>query len=238
MANQILNSLYEKIQDKRKSGYTYKGTPVYNVSTADVKKLAEISSKYGFPVEWLANLINHESAGTWNPSITNNIGATGLIQFMPNTADSLGTSTSSLRQMTFSKQLEYVDKYLYKTFNNKDLISSNGKVKPSITQGDLFMTIFYPAAVGNPDYNFPSNVQSANSVSNPKEYTQKALKNAVFGLDEAPFSLTEYLKKYSSVTPSFVKSGKRWWILPTTIFIFGSALIATVWYFKTKSNRK
>jgi hypothetical protein len=234
MSNQIVSSLYGKIQDRKNSGYTYLGTPVYNVSQNDLKKLSDISKNYGFPVEWLANLINHETAGTWNPAITNSIGATGLIQFIPSTADSLGTSTDKLRKMTFGQQLDYVDKYLLKVFKNKKLLLENGNVKPFMTQGDLFMMIFYPAAIGNPEYVFPANVRAANSVSNPKEYTQKALKNAVFGLDEAPFSLEEYLRKYATVSPSFIKSKKRWWILPVGIIIFGSGLIAAYWYIKNK----
>jgi hypothetical protein len=207
---------------------------VYNVSISDLKKMQNIAVKYGFPVEWLANLINHESAGTFNPEITNSIGATGLIQFMPNTAQGLGTTTDKLRKMTFAQQLDFVDQYLYNTFKNKKLLDENGRVKSTMNQGDLFMSIFYPAAVGNPNYIFPSNVQSANSVSTPKEYTEKALKNAVFSLDVAPFSLAEYLEKYKVVSPSFTKSGKRWWILPIGIFIFGSALIYGYWYIKHK----
>lgn len=234
MANQRLSYLYERIQNKRKNGDTYRGTPVYNVSMSDLKKLQNIADKYGFPVEWLANLINHETAGTFNPAITNSIGATGLIQFIPSTATGLGTSTDKLRQMSFSQQLDYVDKYLYNGLNRKGLLQQNGKVSSTFTQGDLFMLIFYPVSVGNPNYVFPSNVQAANSVSTPREYTQKALKNAPFSLDIAPFSIQEYIDKYGQVVSSFVKSNKKWWVVPLSILIFGSALITIVWYIKKK----
>lgn len=234
MENQIIDSLYDKIQGKVRSGYKYQGTPAYNIAKSDLKKMQSITDKYGFPFEWLANLINHETAGTFNPSITNNIGATGLIQFLPSTARSYDTTTDKLRQMTFAQQLDYVDKYIHKGLSRKDLFDEKGKVKLSFNQGDLFMLIFYPAAVGKPNFVFPSNVQAANSVSTPREYTQKALSQAPFGLDIAPFSLQEYMEKYGQAATSFVKSNKKWWLLPIGIIIFGSVMITTVWYIKKK----
>ena len=39
-------------------------------------------------------------------------GATGLIQFMPNTAEGLGTSTGELAGMSRARQMHYVEKYL------------------------------------------------------------------------------------------------------------------------------
>jgi hypothetical protein len=65
MASRALDKIYSIIQDRVKKGYDYRGTNAYNVSMSDLKKMQNISDKYGFPVEWLANLINHESAGTW-----------------------------------------------------------------------------------------------------------------------------------------------------------------------------
>ena len=67
MANQkSLDALYNFIQTKRAKGHSYLGFPVYNVSKADVNKLGQIADKYGFPVEWLANLINWETGGTFS----------------------------------------------------------------------------------------------------------------------------------------------------------------------------
>lgn len=234
MASKALDKIYGIIQDRVKSGYDYRGTKVYNVSMSDLRKMQNISDKYGFPVEWLANLINHESAGTWNPNITNSIGATGLIQFMPNTAEGLGTTTSNLRNMTFSQQLDYVDSYLFQAFNNRGVLSSNGKVSNTFAQSDLFMLIFYPKSVGQPDYIFPDNVQRANGVATPKQYTQKALKNAFFDLSEAPFTLQEYLDKYRVLSSSFTSGSKRWWVLPSLIIIFGSTIVFSVWYWQKR----
>lgn len=234
MASKALDKIYSIIQDRVKSGYDYRGTKVYNVSMSDLRKMQNISDKYGFPVEWLANLINHESAGTWNPNITNSIGATGLIQFMPNTAEGLGTTTSQLRNMTFAQQLDYVDSYLFQAFKNRGVLSSSGKVPNTFAQSDLFMLIFYPKSVGQPDYIFPDNVQRANGVSTPKQYTQKALKNAFFDLSEAPFTLQEYLDKYRVLSSSFTSGGKKWWILPSLIIIFGSTIVFSVWYWQKR----
>ena len=234
MASKALDKIYSIIQDRVKSGYDYRGTKVYNVSMSDLIKMQNISDKYGFPVEWLANLINHESAGTWNPSITNSIGATGLIQFMPNTAEGLGTTTSQLRNMTFAQQLDYVDSYLFQAFKNRGVLSSSGKVPTTFAQSDLFMLIFYPKSVGQPDYIFPDNVQRANGVSTPKQYTQKALKNAFFDLSEAPFTLQEYLDKYRVLSSSFASGGKKWWVLPSLIIIFGSTLVFSIWYLQKR----
>jgi hypothetical protein len=234
MANRALDKIYGILQDRISRDYDYMGTKVYNVSMSDLRKMQNISDKYGFPVEWLANLINHESAGTWNPKITNNIGATGLIQFMPNTARGLGTSTENLRSMSFSQQLDYVDSYLYQAFENKNLLGQNGKVSDSFAQSDLFMLIFYPKSVGQPNFIFPDNVQRANGVATPRQYTEKALKNAFFDLSEAPFTIKEYLDKYKVLSDSFASVTKKWWILPTVIIIFGSTIVFSIWYLKKR----
>ena len=63
-------------------------------------------------------------------------GATGLIQFMPSTARSLGITTASLAAMSNVQQLDYVERYLrpYKS-----------KMKRLI---DVYLSVFYPVAVG------------------------------------------------------------------------------------------
>lgn len=66
-------------------------------------------------------------------------GATGLIQFMPRTAISLGTTTSDLLQMSNVEQLDYVYEYL-KPYA--------GKMK---TVEDVYLAVFYPVAIAKPD---------------------------------------------------------------------------------------
>ena len=79
-----------------------------------------------------------ESGGTFSPSIRNaaGSGAVGLIQFMPTTAQALGTTTQQLASTSAVKQLDYVEKYF---------IGRTGKLK---TLEDVYMTILWPAAVG------------------------------------------------------------------------------------------
>lgn len=85
-----------------------------------------------------------ESGGTFSPSQKNlaGSGATGLIQFMPDTAVSLGTTTKDLALMTAEEQLLYVDKY-FRPYRGR---LSN--------LGDLYMAILFPAGIGKLD-DFP-----------------------------------------------------------------------------------
>lgn len=194
--------LYEFIQKRVKNKYKYIGTPVYNVSQADLLKLLSITKKYGIPFEWVANLINHESAGTWNPSIRNSIGATGLIQFMTTIGKTRMTyakadgsnrvDTDTLRSMTFSNHLDYVEGFIYSVLKKK---LTNGKVKKEFTQTDLFMTIFTPAAVGKPNYTFSAGTQKSNKgIVHPIDYTKKAC-NEYSPFPLVPDDLVRYVAK-------------------------------------------
>ena len=106
---------------------------------------------------WLANVMYFETGAdqinpyskatpkermkTFDPSITNHIGATGLIQFMPSTATNLGTTSAALAAMDPLEQMDYVELYLQ---------PYSGRMK---TSSDLYMAIFLPVAVGHgPDY--------------------------------------------------------------------------------------
>lgn len=82
-----------------------------------------------------------ESGRSFSASVKNQAGsgAVGLIQFMPKTAVSLGTTAAALAAMTAEDQLRYVYKYL---------MPWGGRVK---NLADLYMTILWPAAVGKPD---------------------------------------------------------------------------------------
>ena len=66
----------------------------------------------GVKADHLMFLMWFETARTLNHRITNSIGATGLIQFMPATAVGLGTTCEKLRQMSNVEQLDYVKKHL------------------------------------------------------------------------------------------------------------------------------
>ena len=80
-----------------------------------------------------------ETGRTFNPSLVNRIGATGLIQFIPSTAKSLGTNTVNLAGLTRTDQMDWVLKY----FKSGPLAKVSS---PSLA--DLYMAILWPAAVG------------------------------------------------------------------------------------------
>lgn len=200
-AQDSINVAHSYIQKLRANGHSYGGYSVYNVSKEDLSSLMDVGDKYGIPFEWLVNLINFESGRTFNPAIRNNIGATGLIQFLPSTAQGLGTTTEALSKMTFKQQLVYLDRYLYSVLKNHLV---NGKIPKTFTQGDLFMAIFYPVAVGKPGFIFPENVKRANAgISTPYDYAKKALAVSVFPLSVFPYALADvkaYAKRHPRVT--------------------------------------
>jgi hypothetical protein len=226
-----INTAYDFIQARVKKGYKYKSTPVYDVTKSDLQELMKLTDKYGIPFEWMVNLINNESAGTFNPAITNSIGATGLIQFLKSTANSLGTTTDDLKKMTFKEQLVYVDKFLYANLK-KHLI--DGKVPNTFTQGDVFMTIFYPVSVGKPNYQFPDSVSRANAgIRTPMDYVEKALKSSIFPLSMIPYSLADVKKKFGEAFSESTKFAKSNFI-PIVVVLLGLAGLGFFVYKKIK----
>jgi hypothetical protein len=94
----------------------------------------------GFNSEWLLQVIAFETRSTWSPSVRNpGSTATGLIQFLSETANNLGTTTEELAAMTREEQMVYVGKYLE---------PFKGRIR---NVGDLYMAIHWPAGVGKPD---------------------------------------------------------------------------------------
>ena len=86
-------------------------------------------------IDYLIACIMFESNA--NPQAVNKLsGATGLIQFMPRTAETLGTTTDLLYRMTVVQQLDYVKDY-FKPY-----------AKKVTTLEDMYMAILYPSAIG------------------------------------------------------------------------------------------
>lgn len=108
------------------------------VSSEFREKVKSISSDFGIDPSDLMSCMAWESGRTFSPSVKNmaGSGATGLIQFMPSTAQGLGTSVGALAQMSAVQQLDWVAKYFrpYK-----------GKLRDL---SDLYMAILWPKAVG------------------------------------------------------------------------------------------
>lgn len=90
---------------------------------------------------WLMSCMAFETGETFSPSIRNSAGsgAVGLIQFMPATAEFLGTTTNALGDMTAEAQLKYVEAY-FKPYAHrvKDLSS-------------MYMAILYPKHIDAPN---------------------------------------------------------------------------------------
>lgn len=100
-------------------------------------KLNKVATALGVKSSDLIAIMKQESG--INPQARNASGATGLIQFMPDTARRLGTTTDELYKMNGVQQLDYVYKYFKMTG------VGNG------TLGDLYMAVFMPKYVGYDD---------------------------------------------------------------------------------------
>jgi len=97
-----------------------------------------LEDKIGVQRNALLRIMKHESG--LSPSIQNKrTKATGLVQFMPDTAIGLGTTIDALKKMTGIQQLQYVEK-LYKPIFGKAKVI-----------GDLYMYTFLPAFVTKPN---------------------------------------------------------------------------------------
>jgi hypothetical protein len=114
---------------------------------------SKVSSVFRDRVWWIADTLKlnpddlmavmaWESGETFSPDIKNmaGSGATGLIQFMPSTAKSLGTTTTKLAQMTAEDQLNYVYKYF---------LPFAGRLN---NLGDVYMAVLWPKGVGKADH--------------------------------------------------------------------------------------
>ncbi len=107
-------------------------------SLADVSDaVRSMAIKLGASADDLMTVMYFESR--LNPAAKNPYGsASGLIQFTDSTAQSLGTTTTALRNMSTIEQLPYVQKYLQRFA---------GKIG---TLEALYLAVFYPAYLGKP----------------------------------------------------------------------------------------
>ena len=102
-------------------------------------KVLDTANALGVDPNALMGIMYFETEHTLSPSIQNGIGATGLIQFMPDTAIGLGTTVDELKKMSGSEQMDYVKKYF---------MLYQGKYKQPI---DVYLAVFFPAAIGQSD---------------------------------------------------------------------------------------
>lgn len=110
-----------------------------NTSESDfLKRTKEVAKKINCDYKDLLALMNSES-GINSKAVNISSGATGLIQFTPQTAKDLGTTTDELKNMTPVEQLDYVEKYLVKYKK-----VAGFKANERLDAGDLYALIFLP----------------------------------------------------------------------------------------------
>lgn len=105
-------------------------------------RAGEVCRSLGWPIDylpWLMACMAFESAATFSPAVKNRAGsgATGLIQFMPDTAHGMGTSVAALETMTAVEQLDYVGDYF------------RPYARRIRSLADLYMSILLPRYVGD-----------------------------------------------------------------------------------------
>lgn len=127
---------------------TVSKTFLKKLSTAELEKVVQVAKNLSVNVNWLLAVMFFETAQSFNPAIKNGIGSVGLIQF---TRDKAGVEyktiggkkyyLSDIAKMSFVTQMDLVEKYLKE--------AKGGKSVKSFT--DLYLLVFFPAAVGKAD---------------------------------------------------------------------------------------
>lgn len=108
------------------------------VTPAFRAKVDQVARRLRMDPQHLLTVMSFETGGTFDPAVKNQAGsgATGLIQFLPATAQRLGTTTDDLARMTPEQQLDYVEQYLR---------PYAGRMR---TQQDAYMAVLNPSAIG------------------------------------------------------------------------------------------
>lgn len=114
---------------------------IERLSPAGRRATVDVARLLGADPDDLVTVMRFESAGSFDPAKRNPFsGATGLIQFLPSTAEHLGTSVAELARMSQDAQIRGpVYKYL------AGFRGSLGSLER------LYLAIFYPAAMGLSD---------------------------------------------------------------------------------------
>ena len=111
-----------------------------NTSAGFRSALAEMALSLGLNPSYIAAPMAVETGHTFSPSIQNPFTrATGLIQFMPSTAEAMGTSVDALKRMSATAQLKYVHDFFRPHV---------GRIRPDVP-GDYYLAIFMPAYIGS-----------------------------------------------------------------------------------------
>jgi hypothetical protein len=107
------------------------------VSPAFRQKLRDCCARLQVNPDFLMAAMAFETGESFSPSTMNaRSKATGLIQFMPDTAKGLGTSIEQLAQMTAERQLDFVEKHFRPHAGRLQSLE------------DTYMAILLPTAIG------------------------------------------------------------------------------------------
>ncbi len=107
------------------------------VSAAFRSSVGHIGAELQCEPSWLMAVMYQESA--LDPTAHNPSGAAGLIQFMPQTAAALATTTAKILAMSAESQLRLVQEYFQPWAGRlRDL-------------GDVYGAVLWPAMIGQPD---------------------------------------------------------------------------------------
>lgn len=149
-------------------------------------EVIRISENLGTSPENLLAVMSFETGGTFSPSIRNGINgkAIGLIQFMPKTAEALGTSTEQLALLSATQQLSFVERYLE---------PFKGKIK---SLSDLYMAVFSPRHVWAPENE--SLAAEGSSIYNLNKVLDRNL-DGIITKDEASTSVHPHLTKIKNI---------------------------------------
>lgn len=111
------------------------------VSPAFRERIFDMAGFLTVEPDHIMAIIAFETGRTFDPAQKNlaGSGATGLIQFMPKTAEGLGATVDLLARMGAVEQLRWVQKYF---------VPYRGRMK---TLSDMYMAVLWPRAIGKPD---------------------------------------------------------------------------------------
>jgi hypothetical protein len=145
----------------------------YGIDQDFAASIESLGNDLGVDPMYLANTMYAESR--LDPSVKNmaGSGATGLIQFMPQTAANLGTTTDELSRMTPVEQMEYVRRY----FSADNLGAGRLRdLQNDPSQHNVNMAVFLPSMIGKPvDTQIPQKYFRQNgSIRTPADYTRSA----------------------------------------------------------------
>lgn len=101
-------------------------------------KLIQMAKARGMNPDHILNVMAVETAGSFNPYIRNpTSSASGMIQFMRDTAPTLGTTIEAIRKMNATQQLEYVFRYFDQYIKRFGPLDTQGKVYAAVGTGKV-----------------------------------------------------------------------------------------------------